>query len=88
MKHTENDQYIEVVYEDETFEFLEFIRLDHICTITYITLMNVVTREIFTFEEEKIKTIRKKFHYQIKAYSKQKNHLAASSPTSLYYIVE
>ncbi|WP_019155661.1 hypothetical protein [Robertmurraya massiliosenegalensis] len=61
---TENGYY-EVVYENKCYQFLEFIRLDTICEKTYVTLKNVLTGELFTFDEGKIVKIRRKlFHYQ------------------------
>lgn len=61
---TENGYY-EVVYDNKCYQFLEFIRLDTICEKTYVTLKNVLTGELFTFDECKIVKIRKKlFHLQ------------------------
>lgn len=56
---TENGYY-EVVYEQEVYSFLEFIRLDTIEEYTYVTLKNIMTGEFYTFEEGKIMKIRKK----------------------------
>lgn len=56
---TENGYY-EVVYEQQVYSFLEFIRFDTIGEHTYVTLKNIITGEFFTFEEGKIKKITKK----------------------------
>lgn len=56
---TENGYY-EVVYDNQVFKYLEFIRLDTIGEYTYVTLKNMMTSEVFTFEEGKISKIRKK----------------------------
>ena len=44
----------EIVYRGSNFSFLEFIRMDHICNVWYITLRNIVTGEMFTFDESGI----------------------------------
>jgi hypothetical protein len=54
---TENGIY-EVVYRDTHFSFLQFIRTDIICDICYITWRNIITGEMFTFEESGIIGIR------------------------------
>lgn len=64
MKLFTKNGYYEVVYENNCYQFLEFMRLDIICENTYITLKNVITGEIFSFDEERIVKIRRKmFHY-------------------------
>ncbi|MDF1509843.1 hypothetical protein PZE06_17010 [Robertmurraya sp. DFI.2.37] len=60
MKTFTENSYYEVVYENKCYQFLEFIRLDTICEKTYVTLKNVFTGELFTFDEGKIMKIRKK----------------------------
>ena len=85
MDYFANNRFFEIVYGEETFEFLEFIRIDYICEVTYITLKNVITREIFTFDEGKIQVIRKKFHRFPQNTAKNNNNLAAKGTYSLYY---
>lgn len=71
MKLFAENGYYEVMYKNRCYPFLEFIRIDTICERTYVTLKNIITGEIFTFEEEKVTRIRKKlllrdiklFHY-------------------------
>ncbi|WP_102275425.1 hypothetical protein [Cytobacillus massiliigabonensis] len=62
MDYVTNARLLELVYDGRTYEFLEFIRIDRICEITYITLKNVITAEMFTFDENKIRSIRMKIH--------------------------
>ncbi|MBY0120375.1 hypothetical protein [Bacillus sp. S/N-304-OC-R1] len=68
----------ELVYEDILFEHLEFIRIDHICDVCYITLKNVITSAVYTFEQNKIKSLRKKFYRYPQNSKKKKNHIAVS----------
>lgn len=56
--------YYELVYENTKYKFLEFIRLDMICNQSYVTLKHVMTREMFTFEEARIKKITKRVFIQ------------------------
>jgi hypothetical protein len=63
---------LELVYDGQTYECLEFIRIDRICEITYITLKNVITTEMFTFDEKKIRSICMKFHPHSASYSKKR----------------
>ncbi|WP_077213369.1 hypothetical protein [Bacillus dakarensis] len=73
---TENGYY-EVVYENKSYEFLEFIRIDTICDKSYVTLKNVVTGEMFTFDQENIHKVRKRlFHFPSKR--KRKENKVAS----------
>lgn len=60
MKLFMENGYYEVVYENEHYKFLEFIRLDTIQDKTYVTLKNVITGEMITFDENKIVKITKK----------------------------
>lgn len=50
----------ELSYEHHFYDNLEFIRMDSICGNTYITMRNILTEEIITFEQDKIKMVRKK----------------------------
>lgn len=60
MKLFMENGYYEVVYDHQCYKFLEFIRLDTIQGKTYVTLKNVITGEIYTFDENKIVKICKK----------------------------
>jgi hypothetical protein len=48
----------EVVYKGRHFSFLSFIRKDCICDVCYITLKNILTGEMFTFDKSGILGIR------------------------------
>ncbi len=37
----------EVEYENEHYEQLEFVRIDHICEISYVTFKNILTGEVY-----------------------------------------
>lgn len=52
--------YYEVIYNNKQYEYLEFIRLDTICGISYITLKSILTGEMYTFEEHMIGKITKR----------------------------
>lgn len=78
MEYFTDYRLIEVVYEDTLFEHLEFMRIDHICEVCYITLKNVITSEIYTFEQNRIKSFRRKFYRYPQNSAKMKNHVAAS----------
>lgn len=60
MRYFVENGYYEVVYEKNHYENLEYIRSDTICDVCYVTLKNVVTGEMYTFDQEKIHRIRKK----------------------------
>ncbi|MEH7124254.1 hypothetical protein V7127_13605 [Bacillus sp. JJ1773] len=79
MKYYSDYRLVELIYEDTLYEHLEFIRIDHICEVCYITLKNVITTEIFTFEQHQIKSIRKKIYRYPQSSTKNKNHVAATS---------
>lgn len=66
MKLLTEASYYEVVYDNQSYVNLEFIRLDTICEHTYITLKNIITGEFFTFDEKKIVKISKRFCYYLK----------------------
>lgn len=55
----------ELAYDDENYENLQFVRMDTICDVTYVTLKNVLTEEILTFEKEKIKDLKKRTMLQV-----------------------
>jgi hypothetical protein len=50
----------EVTYGEVLYEHLQYIRVDRICDETYVTLKNVLTEEILTFELKRIDRIRKR----------------------------
>lgn len=72
--------FYEVEYENEYYEHLEFVRIDHICEITYVTLKNILTGEVYSFDTDRIKRFRKiiKVMPTIK-----ENHVADNSSYSL-----
>lgn len=51
---TKNGFY-ELIYKNERFSFLQYIRKDIICDVCYITLKNVITGETFTFNQSEIR---------------------------------
>ncbi|MEF7565383.1 hypothetical protein V4V35_20510 [Bacillus infantis] len=53
----DNGLLIEVIYKKKLYQYLEFIRLDNICQKTYVTCKNIVTGEMYTFDEEYIDNI-------------------------------
>ncbi len=54
---TESGVY-EVVYRGTHFSFLNFIRMDSICDVRYVTLKNILTGEMYTFDYSGILGIR------------------------------
>lgn len=48
----------EVVYRGTHFSFLRYIRMDYICDVRYVTLKNIMTGEMYTFDYEGILGIR------------------------------
>ncbi|UII54308.1 hypothetical protein LS684_11480 [Cytobacillus spongiae] len=64
MKIFTNQGLYKLKYEHQYYDHLEFLRLDHICKIGYVTLKNVLTGEIYTFEQDKIVYMKKKMHVQ------------------------
>ncbi|WP_436376559.1 hypothetical protein [Cytobacillus sp. BC1816] len=59
MKIIADNGFYEVEYENEHYDHLEFIRIDQICEITYVTMKNTLTGEVYTFEADKIRRFRK-----------------------------
>ncbi|MGN7175368.1 hypothetical protein BK139_02930 [Paenibacillus sp. FSL R5-0490] len=59
MKILADNGFYEVEYENEHYDHLEFVRIDQICEINYVTMKNSLTGEVFTFEADKIKRLRK-----------------------------
>ncbi|WP_423407047.1 hypothetical protein AABM38_14345 [Heyndrickxia sp. MSNUG] len=51
---TKNGFY-ELIYNNERFSFLQYIRKDIICDVCYITLKNVITGETITFKQSEIR---------------------------------
>jgi|UPI00041849C5 hypothetical protein len=60
MKTSMDNGFYELAYDQNRYENLQFLRLDKICNVNYVTLKNVLTGEIITFEEAKINWIKKK----------------------------
>jgi hypothetical protein len=46
--------FYELIYKNERFSFLQYIRKDVICDVCYITLKNVITGETLTFDSSEI----------------------------------
>jgi hypothetical protein len=46
--------FYELIYKNERFSFLQYIRKDIICDVCYITLKNVITGETLTFDQSEI----------------------------------
>ena len=59
MKILADNGFYEVVYDKEHYDHLEFVRIDQICEINYITMKNSLTGEVYTFEADKIRQFRK-----------------------------
>ncbi|MCM3706728.1 hypothetical protein M3205_13495 [Cytobacillus firmus] len=59
MKILADNGFYEVEYDNEHYENLELVRTDQICEINYITMKNSLTGEVYTFEADKIKQLRK-----------------------------
>ncbi|MDZ5474496.1 hypothetical protein SM124_22735 [Bacillus sp. 31A1R] len=76
MKLFAENGYYEVVYDNKYYENLEFIRLDTICNKTYVTLRNVVTREMYTFDHNQIKKIRKKM-FRLPSFKHRRDNVVA-----------
>jgi hypothetical protein len=51
--------FYEVEFNNSVFKYLQYIRMDNICEVLYVTMKNVVTGEILTFEQTGINWIRK-----------------------------
>ena len=83
MEDLSNGDYFELIYKDQLYEHLEFIRMDTICGKNYVTLMNAITRKLYTFEENNIQHLKKSLQLQPNKF-KQKNHLAPLAPYSIY----
>lgn len=54
MKPIEDYHYFDLKYQNNEFKNLEFIRIDQICEVFYITFKNPVTEEMYTFKEKSI----------------------------------
>jgi hypothetical protein len=51
--------YYEMEFNQNRYRHLQFIRIDVICEVIYITMKNVLTGEWLTFEHSGINWIRK-----------------------------
>ncbi|WP_226642034.1 hypothetical protein [Mesobacillus subterraneus] len=47
--------FYELIYKNERFSFLQYIRKDVICDVCYITLKNVITGETMTFDQSEVR---------------------------------
>ncbi|SHQ77607.1 Uncharacterised protein [Mycobacteroides abscessus subsp. abscessus] len=70
MSGNRDNGYYELVYNNRQYNYLEFIRLDTICEISYITLKNIITGEFFTFEENQVRKVTKR-NFRIRSFRKQ-----------------
>ncbi|PAE26376.1 MULTISPECIES: hypothetical protein [Bacillaceae] len=59
MKILADNGFYEVEYDNEHYDYLELVRTDQICEINYVTMKNSLTGEVYTFEADKIKRLRK-----------------------------
>jgi hypothetical protein len=50
--------FYELIYKNERFSFLQYIRKDVICDVCYITLKNVITGEMLTFDKSEIRGLQ------------------------------
>lgn len=48
-----------IKYEEEQYENLQFLRIDKICEVSYVTFKNVLQEDIMTFETKKIRGVQK-----------------------------
>jgi hypothetical protein len=53
-----NTGFYELIYKNERFSFLQYIRKDVICDVCYITLKNVITGETMTFDKSEVRGLR------------------------------
>ncbi|CAG9610202.1 hypothetical protein [Pseudoneobacillus rhizosphaerae] len=51
--------YYEVDYNNNLFKYLHYIRMDTICEVIYVTMKDVLTGELLTFDHSGINWIRK-----------------------------
>ncbi|WP_442594043.1 hypothetical protein [Neobacillus sp. D3-1R] len=51
--------YYEMDFQNMHFRHLQFVRMDKICEVLYVTMKNVLTGELLTFEHNEINWIRK-----------------------------
>jgi hypothetical protein len=51
--------YYEVDYNNNLFKYLHYIRMDTICEVIYVTMKDVLTGELLTFDHLGINWIRK-----------------------------
>ncbi|RSD26184.1 hypothetical protein [Mesobacillus subterraneus] len=58
MKVFSTEGFYELIYKNERFSFLQYIRKDIICDVCYITLKNVITGETMTFNQSEIRGLR------------------------------
>lgn len=83
MKISLDNGFYELAYNQERYENLQFIRLDTICDKTYVTLKNVLTGAMLTFEQEKINWIKKKT--KLPFFKKSKLNLVAEEQLHSLY---
>jgi hypothetical protein len=50
--------FYELIYKNEHFSFLQYIRNDEICDVCYITLKNVITGETMTFDKSEVRGLK------------------------------
>ncbi|PLR98801.1 hypothetical protein [Bacillus sp. T33-2] len=49
-----DNMFYKFTYKNKCFSFLQFIRMDMVCDVCYVTLKNVLTGEMFTFDQSEI----------------------------------
>lgn len=52
--------YYQLCYDNRIYDHLEFVRMDSICNKVYLTMKHILREEMFTFEQDQLKWIRKK----------------------------
>ena len=50
--------FYELIYKNERFSFLQYIRKDVICDVCYITVKNVITGETMTFDKSEVRGLK------------------------------
>ncbi|MBT2684071.1 hypothetical protein [Bacillus sp. ISL-37] len=58
MKGFTKTGFYELIYKNERFSFLQYIRKDVICDVCYITLKNVITGETMTFDKSEVRGLK------------------------------
>ncbi len=51
--------FYKIEYEEELYENLQFLRMDKICEVSYVTFKNILQEDVMTFETKKISGVQK-----------------------------